>query len=134
MRFLGKLFRLPRRGPPSKGGDPSRDAERVRPTRDHPVEVQIMGEHSLDIVNARDISVTGVGVFVPHGFEGLDTEARVELVITLPEERPFLAQGVVKHVTGAEAGKAVFGVEYRGLSDGQRRQIHAYIDRFRRRS
>ena len=74
-------------------------SQRRRPSKSEPVEVQIIGGNSIDILHARDISATGLGVFVPHGFEGCDLDQEVELVITLPGTRTFMARGVIRHVT-----------------------------------
>ena len=79
MGFLSRLRRARSRDPRF-----DRRPTRVRPLPGASVEVQIMGTNSLDILHARDISVRGVGVLVPHLFEGCDIDSRVELVVTLP--------------------------------------------------
>ena len=112
-----------KKDPPSS----RRPAMRVRPTATHRVEVQIMGSNSLDVLHARDISVTGLGVYVPHGFEGCDIDAEVDLVITLPQSRAFLAKGVIRHVTEGDSDKGHFGVEFTQLSPGDQAQLERYI-------
>ena len=76
-----------------------RAAQRVEPRPSAPVEVQVMGQGSLDVLLARNVSETGIGVYVPHGFAGFDLEAEVELVVTLPGCTPFLTRGAIRHVT-----------------------------------
>ena len=44
-------------------------SQRRKPSKSEPVEVQIIGGNSIDILHARDISETGLGVFVSHGFD-----------------------------------------------------------------
>jgi hypothetical protein len=105
-----------------------RPSGRVHPLPDAPVEVQIMLPGSLDIVHARDVSVTGLGVYVPHGFVGCDLESEVELVVTLPGERSFMARGVIRHVTTRDEPARYFGVEFRGLAERNRICLAGYVD------
>src|SRR3954471_21893733 len=42
--------------------------KRVRPRKDAPVEVQIVGDGFIEMVAARDISIGGLGIHVPHTF------------------------------------------------------------------
>lgn len=106
-------------------------AVRVRPLPSQPVEVQIIGKASLDVLRARDISESGVGVWVEHRFEGCDIKLPVELVITLPKRKPFLAKGVIKHVTRRDEPVEYFGVEFTEISEGNRGQIASYVGRTR---
>lgn len=101
-----------------------RDSQRVRPPRTAPVQVQIMGRHSLDVVTARDISATGIGVHVPHGFDAWDLESHIEMVITLPGGPPFLAAGTLRH-----RSKGGFGVQFTRLADARRDDIRAFVAR-----
>lgn len=104
-----------------------RGSARVRPPPGAQVQVQIMGPNSLDIVNARDISATGIGVWVPHGFEPATLDSEIELVITLPGERPFLACGALRHASDRPG--AYFGVELTQVADRHRDRIRAYVAR-----
>ena len=109
-------------------GAESRISSRVRPLRSAPVEVQIMGRRSLDVLHVRDISATGLGVYVAHRFEGCDIDAEVDLVLTLPGSRPFLTRGVIRHNTRGEGdASGYFGVEFSLLQRGQRALIEAYV-------
>lgn len=105
----------------------ARPSRRVRPPKDRPVEVQIMGANSLDILHARDLSPSGVGVYVPHGFDGCDIDEEVELVITLPRTRTFMAKGVIRHVTRRDEPEAYFGVQFTQISAQHRAQITAFM-------
>ena len=100
---------------------------RVAPLRSAPVEVQIMGRGSLDVLHARNVSATGLGIYVPHGFAGIDLSQEVELVVTLPGVRSFLARGVIRHVTDAHGDARHFGVELTSIADKDREAILGYV-------
>lgn len=100
---------------------------RVVPLRSAPVEVQIMGRGSLDVLRARNVSATGLGVYVPHGFAGIDLSHEVELVVTLPGVRSFLARGIVRHVTDSDDDARHFGIELTSLADKDRESLLAYV-------
>jgi len=103
---------------------------RVTPPPHAPVKIQIMGQHSLDFTNAKDISITGIGVHVPHGFEACNLESDVELVITLPGKRSFSAVGALRHRSkGDEQGS--FGIEFTQISEASCLLIEMYIDDFK---
>jgi hypothetical protein len=89
--------------------------------------VQIMGAHSLDVLRARDISSTGIGIFVPHRFEGIDLDNQVELVISLPQQRPFVTWGRIRHATERGGGSPFYGVQLTQLSDEHRGRLSAYL-------
>jgi hypothetical protein len=100
---------------------------RVTPRRGAPVEVQVMGPGSLDVLAARNVSQTGIGVYVPHGFAGCDLDKEVELVITLPGERSFLARGLIKHRTDSGDEGHHFGLLFTTISREQRAKIRNYV-------
>lgn len=91
------------------------------------VEVHIMGKNSLNILRARDISLSGMGVRVPHGFSAHDLENELDLVVALPEIRSFRARGVVRH-RNEDASGDFFGVEFTDLKPGNREEIRRFLD------
>ena len=101
--------------------------QRVEPLRIAPVEVQVMGRGTLDVLRARNVSTTGLGVYVPHGFDGLDLAEEVELIVTLPGHTPFLAMGVIKHVTESEREPNHFGLHFTALADSNQRALEHYV-------
>lgn len=105
-----------------------RRTKRIRPPSSYPIEVQIMGSDSLDVLKANDISISGVGVRVPHRFEGCDINAEVQLVITLPNCRPFLARGIIRHITAVYRPNDLFGIEFTQISDVNINHLRTYID------
>lgn len=86
-----------------------------------------MGPGSLDVLHARNVSETGIGVYVPHGFVGVDLAAEVELVVTLPGRRPFLARGAIMHLTDGGAESRHFGLRFTHLAERERRAIADYV-------
>ena len=103
---------------------------RVTPPPHAPVKIQIMGLHSLDFTNAKDISITGIGVHVPHGFEACNLESDVELVITLPGKRSFSAVGALRHRSKGDE-QSSFGIEFTQISEASCLLIEMYIDDFK---
>ena len=102
-------------------------AERVVPLRVAPVEVQVMGRDSLDVLRARNVSTTGLGVYVPHGFAGFDLAVEVELLVALPASRPFLARGVIKHMTDGGSGTHHFGLHFTQIDKLHRAALARYV-------
>lgn len=84
-----------------------------------------MGAAFVDILPARDISLGGVGIQVPHRFQGCDLTPEVELLITLPGERCFLARGIVRHKRDEDG--TLFGVEFTQLGVSHRERLAAYV-------
>ncbi len=98
---------------------------RVLPRKGEPVRVQIMGDGFLDVLHARDISVGGIGVVVPHRFVGCDISSQVEIVIRLPGHSPFMARGIVRH---RAADTPFFGIEIVHISPENARRLERYVD------
>jgi hypothetical protein len=96
---------------------------RVRPKPGETIEVQVIGTDFLDIMEVRDISAGGLGLQVPHLFEGSSLESQVDVIIKLPRERPFSARGVIRHVSNG----TWFGVEFTLLPDPARLRIERYV-------
>ncbi len=100
---------------------------RLRLPSSQRVEVQIMGPGFLDVVHARDISVGGVGVWIPHGFKDCDTSAPVELILTLPSRKSIRVKGKIRHRTAVSEGAEFYGVEFMDVPKSQREAIADYI-------
>lgn len=104
-----------------------RATTRVRPASRYPVEVHIMGNKFLDIFHARDISAGGIGIYVPYRFRGCNIDEEMDLCITLPHERPFMAKGHVIH--RSEEERPFFGVSFTMISEKNRQRIQSYIEK-----
>jgi hypothetical protein len=90
------------------------------------VRVDIMGNGFLEVLSARDVSVGGLGVSVPHGFVGCDTNSQVDLIVTLGRGRPFKTRGVIRHSSRSGADH-VFGVEFIALAPEHLALVEAYV-------
>lgn len=107
-----------------------RRKQRVVPLPRQPVEVQVMGRGTLDVLHARNVSLNGIGIYVEHGFDGLDLSEPVELIVTLPGTTPFLAVGEIRHLTDGRGSSEArhFGLEFTALADSARNAIERYIE------
>jgi len=86
-----------------------------------------MGPDFLDIVQARDVGLGGIGVWVSHGFAGCDTSDSVDLIVSLPSQKPFLTRGRIRHQS-YESGGNFFGVSFIDLAPAHRRLLQDYIE------
>ena len=86
-----------------------------------------MGPGFLDVFHARDVSQSGLGIVVPHGFAGCDLLGPVELIVTLPGSPPFSAAGNLRHRT-RHGALSFFGVELTRISDRDRKALRAYVN------
>ena len=98
-------------------------AKRVRPTARAPIAIQLIS----DGFEARDISSTGAGIFVPIHLEGCALRSPVKLVIMIPEAEPFRARGRIVHRT--KLGREFLGVEFIDLPQAQAAIIERYVER-----
>ena len=83
-----------------------------------------MGSTFLDVLRARDLSVGGVCVHVPHAFDGCNLDDEVELVVKLPKRRAFLARGIVRRI---DQRSTSFAVEFTRLGEPEKQLIEAYV-------
>ncbi len=86
-----------------------------------------MGPGFIDVLHARDVSDSGLGIFVPHGFAGCDVKQGVELIVTLPGKPSFSACAVLRHRT-TEGVRSFFGVEFTRVSERARQALREYVE------
>jgi c-di-GMP-binding flagellar brake protein YcgR len=98
-------------------------AMRVRPSAKQPIAIQLIS----DGFEARDISATGAGIFVPAHLEGCSLKNPISLIIQLPDCEPFRARGRIVHRT--KIGREFLGVEFMNLSQAHAAQIDRYVER-----
>ena len=98
-------------------------AKRVRPTEMEPIAIQL----TSDGFEARDISATGAGIFVPRHLEGCPLKSPINFVIKLPGSEPFRARGRIVHRT--KLGEEFLGVEFVNLSPTHAALIARYVER-----
>ena len=123
---LKSISRIWKDGAGRSEQDHNRRHLRAYPTQSNPVEVQIMGEDSLNILHARDVSLSGIGVVVPHRFEGCDIESGVELVLSFPNARSFKTRGRVVY-RQEDATSTYFGIEFTDLDETYKDIITRFI-------
>ena len=97
---------------------------RVVPEQNEPIVININGENFIEIVYASDISVSGIGIVVPYGFEGCRIDKDVSIVVTLPipEKRSLLCQGKIRHIRNSN-----FGVHFNGIEKEKRLLLRKYV-------
>ncbi|MEN9580295.1 MAG: hypothetical protein RJA70_3304 [Pseudomonadota bacterium] len=110
-----------------------RKAERVATDPRHPVEVQVMGNGFLEVVNAVNISILGVGIFLNHGLDDTHLGKHVEIVLTLPGCKAMFLRGLVRYLDGYE-DKRYLGLEFSRLPPAAEAQLQRYISANRHRS
>lgn len=106
---------------------PSNPPLRVRPDPDEPLKVLLLNDDRSDAFEARDVSVTGIGIFAPHRFAGWDLDRQVRLIVLLPNCQPFLARARIVHASHRE--REFFGLEFVDLHENKRREIEQYVQR-----
>jgi hypothetical protein len=107
--------------------DPRRSHPRVRPSLGQRIEIHIMGDGFLDVLSAYDIGTGGVAVSVPHDFRGCDIDEPVNLIIKLGSDRPFAAQGIIRHLS-QNAGGHMFGVQFTSIAPQHVETIRRYVE------
>ncbi len=106
-------------------GSDRRNYKRIQPKPGKPIRVNVNGEDFIDIFNAVDISVGGVGLKVPHEFKGCELNQQVSFIIDLPGETTkqcVQVKGRILHVSGQK-----FGVSFTELTPANREKIRKYI-------
>jgi hypothetical protein len=87
-----------------------------------------MGDGFLEVLRARDISVGGLAVFVPHDYSGCDINDPVDVIVKLGQERPFTVRGIIRHAS-RHANDHFFGVKFTNLSADNTERIRRYVER-----
>jgi hypothetical protein len=86
-----------------------------------------MGDGFLEVFKARDISISGLSVFVPHDFDGYRIDGPVDLVLKIGAGRSFTARGVIRH-RSTQANDHFFGVQFTSISDENLKRIRQYVE------
>lgn len=97
---------------------------RVIPEKSDPIIININGENFIEIVYASDISVSGIGIVVPYGFEGCRIDKDVSIVVTLPipEKRSVLCSGQIRHIRNSN-----FGVHFNNIEKETHMLLRNYV-------
>ncbi len=86
-----------------------------------------MGDGFIEVFRARDISISGVSVFVPHDFNGYCIDGPVDLVLKIGTGRSFSCRGVIRH-RSTQANDHFFGVQFTSISEEQLKRIRQYVE------
>lgn len=107
----------------------NREYVRVGIEEDYPLEVHIMGDAFLDVLFAKDISVSGVGVHVHHRFRGCNIDNEVDLILKLVNEEPFKAKGIIRNKKEIEDSpdKGYFSVEFTDIANQSTSIIDGFV-------
>ncbi len=100
-----------------------RTHSRVRPRPGESIEVQLIGDDFLEILEVRDISAGGLGLQAGHQLALRDIDAEVEVIVSLPRERPFSARGIIRHISNGKQ----FGIEFTQLPEPARSRVERYV-------
>jgi hypothetical protein len=97
------------------------------PDPDKPVEIQIMGPGFLEVVNAINVSVAGVGFFIPHGLDHEFLNKPVEIILTLPRYRPMHLRGIIRHLD-QRRDPCHLGVEFTRVPAAVETVLERFVD------
>ena len=103
----------------------------MSPPKGKPVEVQIIGFDFFEVVylKSKDVGAGGISIYVPHHFKGCAINRQVDLVITLPDDIPFKAKGVIRHKESVNSEEGSFGVYFTEINDKDRLSIKDFIQK-----
>lgn len=123
--YLESRHRLMKMSDFYESDEDPRKEKRYIPDPEKPIRVDIYGENFIEIVKARDISLSGVGVIVPDLIPNYTTSVDINCVITLPFQTSFKVKGIIRHVGSDD--KFYFGIEFVDLSEENAEKIREYI-------
>jgi c-di-GMP-binding flagellar brake protein YcgR len=86
-----------------------------------------MGPGFLEIVQATDISLGGVGVFIPHGVDPSVVGKKVEIILTLPACRPAHLRGSICH-SDRENDLCHIGIQFLRVPGNVEKALRRYVD------
>ncbi len=113
-------------GNSNSGSQPS--APRAFPAHNQPVTVQFIGQNSGAAMPVRDISETGVSIFVSAGFMYASVHEEQQFVIKLPNRPSFLVTGFVRHYRTRTDGKEHIGIEFKKISAKYQSFIRDFVN------
>ncbi|MBL6989543.1 MAG: PilZ domain-containing protein [Bacteriovoracaceae bacterium] len=102
-----------------------RQYERFIPDQNEPIKIELTGDAINEKTTAKDISIGGVGIYLPEYNEQLQVNVKVAFKITLPIGLSFSGEGVIRHRSGN--CPFYFGVEYSDLEKNAIEKIKKYI-------
>ncbi len=104
------------------GGSSKGSSNKIIPSKNNPIRMDIIGDNFVEIVQVTDISENGAGIYVPHSFSGIDISKQINAIVTLPGQSSFKTKGSIKE--GRD--NRHFNLEFVNLSSQAKRQIGQY--------
>ena len=98
---------------------------RVKAEKKYPIRIDINGENFVEILNAQDISLGGIGIIVPHQFKDceIDDDVSIMLSLPIPVKVTLSLSGKIKHLS-----QKAFGVQFTKMDKKTRKLILDYIN------
>lgn len=120
------------------GGMPTtnekRKHQRVKPLEEEPVEVHLMGTGLIDVLNANDISLGGIGILAPNHFDEWDLNEKIEIIVALPGDlADFRARGVIKQIGKKSSELGLYGVQFTEMGPKGKQDLLVYVNRLIRK-
>jgi hypothetical protein len=112
----------------AKNTPANQSAPRATPHENEKVTAQFIGENSGEVLDVRDISTSGIGVYVGAGFIYGNVQKEQQFVIKLPSRPSFLVTGFVKHYRTKTDGREHLGIEFRKISDKYKMVVRDYVN------
>jgi CheY-like chemotaxis protein len=103
-----------------------RISTRKVPAKGKAASIEILGFASVHLGLVRDISLTGVGVFIPHFSNDVMASSTIECMLKLPNEAAFSFTGIIKHVGSTH--EFYFGIEFDEITENNRKKLEDYIN------
>ena len=102
-----------------------RQQVRVIADRFEPIRIDITGKDFIEIVPAKDISMSGVGIEIPNHLQDRMIEGDISLRITLPHpiNHSFSTSGQIVH-----KANSFFGGIFDGIDDQDQKRLQDYIN------
>ena len=100
---------------------------RVKPRFGSPVRVQLALDGKLMTLKVRDVSVGGIGVWVPDGFVGGGPDPELSLSLELPGIPALLLTGMLRHRTIGLNQEGHYGIQFTRVSPTALAQLERYV-------
>lgn len=97
---------------------------RVLPRPAEPIKVQLIGDGFVELLRARDISISGLAVTITHEIDVGLMASEIQILLALPGEKAFTAYGNVRHISKE---RGVFGVQFTRISEDNLVHVSAYV-------
>jgi len=106
---------------------------RVQPWEAEPVEVHLMGSELLDVLEAKDISLGGIGILAPNHFRSWEMNETIQILVALPGDlADFMARGKIRQIGKKSKEEGVYGVQFTAIGPKGKQDLQIYVNRMLR--